>query len=159
MVENESSDNAGIRVRDLPPTRVAFYRATSLHPEREAFEVLLAWAKSQGLLDSPYRYRIFGFDDPCPVKDGDVYTYEVWLPVEDGVKASGDIGIKDFDGGTYAVLQTDLVHIGENWRRMSRWLHSSNIQLGPHQCLEETLSPPETPEEELRLDLYMPICH
>jgi len=157
MNRNGQNPLPAVRIRKLESTKVAYYRATGEQPEPEALKVLLGWAEDHGLAGSPYGCRIFGFDNPGPTRESRVYGYEVWLTVSDSAEASDPIGIKQFDGGEYAVLQTSLSRIGQDWKRLVQWRESSPYSSGPGPCLEEHLSRPITQEESMTLDLYLPI--
>ena len=146
-----------IRIVKLPPFRVAYYREMSEHPERDAWKVLNAWARDNNIAHEESQHSLFGFDNPGPSKGDPVYGYEVWMRVADDIAESGAIKIKDFPGGLYAVSRTYLPTIGENWQRLVKWCKKSRYRHGPHQWLEEHLSPPGTPQASILLDLYLPI--
>ncbi len=146
-----------IRIIRLPAFRVAYYRALSEHPEQDAWKVLNAWARDNNLMDGKTSSGLFGFDNPSPFKGNPIYGYEVWMRVAEGITESGDIKIKDFPGGLYAVTRTYLPTIGENWQRLVKWRKRSPYKHGSHQWLEQPLSPPGTPDNSILLDLYLPI--
>lgn len=149
----------GIKVlRYLEPMRVAYYRAMSRTPELDAWNKLHAWAEKNGLLQSSKPYRIFGFDNPGPSKTRSTYGYELWFTVELDTKGSEEIGIKEFPGGLYAVTGTTVAQIGDAWKHFVRWLKISKYRQGNHQCFEEILSPIGTEEDEIKIDLYLPIA-
>jgi len=150
-------NEAHIRIVTLKPARVAGCRAVGEHPERDAFNTLLSWAKDQGLAGRSDS-RFFGFDNPGPAKNKTEYGYEVWMTVGPDVRASGKIEIKDFPGGQYAVKQTSLPRIGDAWREIVAWCKQSPYAESSRQCLEEHLALPiDTPPESVLLDLYLPI--
>jgi AraC family transcriptional regulator len=157
-VNDLSSIPVDIRIIKLPAFRVASYRAMSKHPEKDAWKVLDKWAQENRLLNEATSSGLFGFDNPGPSKDKPVYGYEVWMRVGADVVESGDIKIKDFPGGLYAVTRTYLPTIGENWQRMVNWRKKSPYKHGSHQWLEQPLSPHGTPDDSILLDLYLPIA-
>jgi AraC family transcriptional regulator len=144
-------------LKKLSPMRVAYYRAISKTPERDAIDTLLAWADKKGLLIQSSPYRLFGFDNPPPGPENPVYGYEIWMTVSPKVKPSGKIKIKKFPGGHYAVTGTTVAGIQQAWRHFMAWLKISKYTEGTHQCLEEHLSPAGTPEESTQIDLYLPL--
>jgi AraC family transcriptional regulator len=156
-VNDPNATLVDIRIVKLPAFRVASYRAMSEHPEQDAWKVLNAWAGENNLMGEETQSGLFGFDNPGPSKGNPVYGYEVWMRVAEGITESGDIKIKDFPGGLYAVTRTYLPTIGENWQRIVTWRKRSPYKHGSHQWLEEHLSPPGTPENSILLDLYLPI--
>jgi AraC family transcriptional regulator len=154
MSENKTHLLTDIRTTEIGPCRVAYYRAVGKNPETAAWRVLSAWADENQLAGTSRR---FGFDNPGPSSDSPEYGYEVWIVVGDDIEGSGEVRIKNFEGGRFAVLRTDLSEIGRNWQRLMRWIRSSQFDAAPGQCLEESLSPPGTPEDSLILDLHLPI--
>ncbi|OAA30438.1 hypothetical protein AT15_10390 [Kosmotoga arenicorallina S304] len=153
---NKNTGLPDVRVIELKPMKVAYYRAESESPELDAWKVLLDWAEKEGLTELATT-RYFGFDNPSPSPGNSVYGYEVWVTVPEGCKPSGDIRLKDFSGGLYAVTSTYLPDIGENWKRLIEWVKASDYEFGTSQCLEETISPRKMPDEQTQFDLYCPI--
>ncbi len=149
-----------VRIVELEPMRVASAHAHSASPEHEAWTTLIAWAKPKGLLDDPDAHRIFGFDNPTPSPGSPNYGYEFWIVVGPDAEPEGEIKIKDFPGGLYAVTRCKGVqNIGPTWKRLVAWREESKYRYAHHQWLEEHIGPVDVPqdEEELVLDLCMPI--
>ena len=145
-----------VRLVELKASRIASYRAVGQHPESKALDVIRSWAKENGFLEKEDN-RIFGFDNPGPVRGKDTYGYEVWLTVGPDAKESEDITIKNFSGGLYAVVQTRLAEIGDSWKYLVRWCKTSKYLEDNRQCLEEHISSPGTPLDSFVLDLYLPV--
>jgi DNA gyrase inhibitor GyrI len=143
----------------LEPMRVASAHAYSASPEGDAWDKLVAWAGPKGLLEDRASHRIFGFDNPSPSPGSPNYGYEFWIEVGPEVEGEGEIKIKAFSGGRYAVTRcVGVPQIGETWKRLNTWIEDSSYQHGRHQWLEQNLSPGEAvPEEELVLDLCYPV--
>ncbi len=143
-----------VRIERLPAMRMAYLSFKGENPEGKALEVLLDWAKGQGLLEGG-DYRIFGYDN-CEPHPNHIYTS--WLTVGTEAKAEGDIQIKDFPGGLYAVTTVKGVeNITPTWRRLAAWCESSQYEHGCQQSLEEVLTLGVS-ESELRLDLYLSLA-
>jgi len=77
-----------------------------------------------------------------------------------GIEAEGEVKIRDFPGGLYAVTRIkDLNQIGRVWKELAVWQEDSKYKRGNHQWLEELLSPLDlTHIEDLIFDLYLPIA-
>lgn len=152
-------DELQVRIVELEPMRVASAHAYSATPEHDAWEKLIAWAEPKGLLEDRSSYRIFGFNNPSPSPGSPNYGYEFWIEVGPEVEAEGEVKIKSFSGGRYAVTRCKgVAQIGETWKRLNTWIEDSSYQHGSHQWLEQNLSPGEAvPEQELVLDLCYPI--
>ena len=149
-----------IRIIRLQPVKVAWYRAQSAGPEKDAWDVMRKWMGEQGLAGQ-FSTRYFGFNNPNPVPGNPVYGYEVWVTVMDEsivAEKSGPIGFKEFEGGLYAVTPTRLPDITEQWKQLCKWVETSGYTFGSHQWLEENIMVDEKSwDEDMQLDLYCPI--
>jgi DNA gyrase inhibitor GyrI/DNA-binding transcriptional ArsR family regulator len=151
----------------LEPMHVASVRAVSTTPERDAWSRMRAWAEPRGLLEDTEEHPVFGFNSPDPSPGQREYGYEFWIRVDPGTRPSGDVDIKEFDGGLYAVTTCKLKEeleseffqkegYLESWKNIVDWVKTSKYTMGKHQCLEKSHDPGAS-EDELVLDLYCPI--
>jgi DNA gyrase inhibitor GyrI len=150
-----------IRVVRLEPMRVASVRVISETPERDAWEKMRAWAESQGLLEDIDKHPVFGFNNPNPSPHQKEYGYEFWIRVEPNIKPEGEIEVKDFAGGLYAVTTCKLFGdpsgtVQEIWKKLWVWVQSSDYQWRRTHELEK-LQDPTASAAEMVLDLYLPI--
>ena len=156
-----------VKIVSLEPMRVASARVISETPENKAWEKMRAWAEPKGLLEDLKKHPVFGFNNPNPSPDRKEYGYEFWIRVEPDVEPEGDIKIKEFEGGLYAITTCKLKEeleskffqkegYLESWKKLVDWVKSSKYRYGKHQCLEKAHDP-NASEEELVLDLYCPI--
>lgn len=156
-----------VRIVKLEPMRVASVRAISTTPERDAWEKMRSWAEPRGLLEDIDKHPVFGFNSPDPSPGQKEYGYEFWIQVGPNIKPEGDIEIKEFKGGLYAVTTCKLKEeleseffknegYLESWKNIVDWVKSSKYKLGKHQCLEKAHEPGAS-EDELILDLYCSI--
>jgi AraC family transcriptional regulator len=151
-----------VRIEKLGPMRVAHTIAVSESPETDAWEKLTAWAKPKGLMDDIEQHKLYGFNNPNPSPGKKEYGYEVWVTVGDDIKPEGEIGVKEFEGGLYAVASITAQKgedIMEAWNKMCAWHKQSGYKPGKHQWLERSVSISgfDAPGG-LRLDLFMPIA-
>jgi len=149
-----------VRVVTLPPMRVAYFKAFSLHPEMEASSTLLEWAERVGFLSDPEAVRRFGFNNPPPWNNpGPDYGYESWITIPADIHPTGEIRVKQFPGSLCAVTTiARLADIGDAWEYLYRWVQRSQDYEHAHMDgLEEVLSPVGTPEEQLSFNLWLPI--
>ncbi len=156
-----------VKIVRLEPMRVASVQVIGTTPENDAWEKMRAWAEPKGLLDNLEKNPVFGFNNPNPSPDRREYGYEFWIRVEPDVKPEGDVKIKEFEGGLYAVTTCKLKEeleseffqkegYLESWKKIVEWVKSSKYRYGRHQGLEKAHDP-NASEEELVLDLYCPI--
>ncbi len=147
-----------VRIVELEPMRVAYALGFGTSPEPEAWEKILAFGRSKGVLEDPDKVRFFGFNNPDPSPGSPNYGYEQWMVVGDDVEPEGDVKIKDVPGGLYAVTQfKGLENIGKVWKQLVIWQEDSQYKVGHCPCLEELLTPVGTPPEEYVFNLWLPI--
>jgi DNA gyrase inhibitor GyrI len=148
-----------VRIVKLEPMTVASARAVGQSPEPQAWEELRAWAEPKGLLDDLDKHPVFGFNNPNPSPESKEYGYEFWISVEPGEKPEGDVEIKQFPGGWYAVTSCRLTgepNVLETWKLLWEWVQSSEYQWRRTHELERPKDP-TAPEDKLELELYLPI--
>jgi DNA gyrase inhibitor GyrI len=150
-------DAMEVSIVRLPALRVASAYGFGASPEEKAWEKLLEWARENNLLENE-GIRFFGFNDPNPSPGSPNYGYEQWMTVSPDIDASGEIKIKSFKGGLYAVTRCKLTHIGETWQALSEWCENSPHAFAHHQWLEECITPVGTPFDEIVMDLFLPIA-
>jgi DNA gyrase inhibitor GyrI len=157
-----------VRIVKLEPLRVAYTLGFGTSPEGQAWDQLTAWAKQKGLLKNLSAHRLFGFNNPDPHPGSPNYGYEQWMTVGPEVESQGDVDIKEFSGGLYAVTRCKGVSaIPTTWKQLVAWYEDSPYQRAHHQWLEECLNPQvnmlppsgvEPDYEQLVFDLYLPIA-
>ena len=145
-----------VRIVRLDPMRVAVSHGFGPSPEGIAWDKLRGWIKATGL--KPEEHRFFGFNNPDPSPGSPNYGYEQWIAVGTDVQPEGDITIKAFGGGLYAVTRCKLPQIGEAWKQLVAWRDDSQYKGGHHQWLEECISPIDTSFDDLVMDIYLPIA-
>jgi len=152
-----------VRIVKLEPMRVASFHGFGESPEDEAWNKLVAWAKPKGLLHDPQHHRIYGFNNPNPSPGSPNYGYEFWMVVGPEVQAEGDMEVKDFAGGLYAVTFCDVQGkpydtIPATWQKLVQWHEKSKYKRASHQWLEEHLHIESASKDAFNLNLYMPIA-
>jgi DNA gyrase inhibitor GyrI len=162
----DKMDKLEVRIEKLEPMRVASVRAISKSPEDEAWKKMRTWAEPRGLLDNVKKNPVFGFNNPNPSPGKEEYGYEFWIKVGKDVEPEGDIKIKEFKGGLFAVTTTPLKadpiysedghHFIGAWKRLGEWIKSSKYEFGDQHCLERAQDPGAS-EDDLILDLYWSI--
>jgi DNA gyrase inhibitor GyrI len=151
-----------VRIVNLVSTRVASVHAYGSQSEDLAWKKLEIWAKKKGFFEKPGDHRIFGFNNPSPSPGSPNYGYEFWIVVGDEIELEGEVDVKVFPGGLYAVLRWDgqgdpNETIPASWKELVKWREKSRYKSDKHQWLEEHLRPEKGEEVEFILDLYLPI--
>ncbi len=156
-----------VEIVQLDPMTVASVQAISKSPEDDAWKKMVAFAEPKGLLKDLKKNPIFGFNNPEPSKGKEEYGYEFWIRIDPDIKLEEGVTKKKFDGGLYAVTRCNLTKeiassylqehgMPESWANLHKWVESSGHKKGNHQWLEKSVNP-NKPDEDLLLDLYMPI--
>jgi DNA gyrase inhibitor GyrI len=148
-----------VHIERLEPMRVASVRVVSETPEREAWKKLREWAEPLGLLEDIDKNPVFGFNNPSPTPDRREYGYEFWISIGPDIEPEGEVRVKEFPGGLYAVTKCALLgdpNILETWKLLWEWILTSKFN---HRKTHELEKPqnPLSPEEDLILDLYLPV--
>ncbi|MHA1962191.1 MAG: GyrI-like domain-containing protein [Candidatus Thorarchaeota archaeon] len=162
-----SADDLSVRVVELKPMRVASVRAISKTPENDAWMKMRAWAEPKGFLKDPEKHPVFGFNNPNPSPGKEEYGYEFWIRIDAEIEPDGEVTAREFDGGLYAVTTCNLKEeieseffqnngYLESWKNLKDWVKSSKYKLRKGPCLERAHDPSAS-EEELVLELHMPI--
>ena len=153
-------DEFNVRIEHLEPMRVAYTTAFSESPELDAWNALVAWAKPKGLLNDLVNRRLYGFNNPDPTPGKAEYGYEVLITIDDDTEPEGEIKVREFPGGLYAVTSCrGASNITKTWQRFVEWCKASEYDFGRHQWLERHITLPDPEDlEAMELDLYMPIA-
>ncbi len=156
MAENELD----VRIVRLEPMKVASTYGFGSGPEMIAWDKMREFYHGKGFGSDGQTHRFFGFNNPNPAPGSPNYGYEQWITVDPEVQPTGEIKVKDFGGGLYAVTHCKLSHITDVWMQLAAWREKSPYRFGSHQWLEEIITDPLQQEidGEAEFDLYMPIA-
>jgi DNA gyrase inhibitor GyrI len=151
-----------VRIIRLEPMRVASVRVVSETPEVDAWGKLRDWAEPLGILQDDENHPIFGFNNPNPQPDIKEYGYELWIKVGSDVESEGEIVVKDYPGGLFAVTTCKLIedpsgrNILETWKSLWEWVKASKYKWRQVHELEKVHDPMAS-ETDIILDLYLHI--
>jgi DNA gyrase inhibitor GyrI len=157
-------NNLDVRIVKLDPMRVAAAHGFGAGPEPIAWDKLKAYMQYTHLMEDGQTHRFFGFNNPEPSPGSPNYGYEQWVTVGPDAQPEGEIQVKEFEGGLYAVTKTNLAEIGQTWQALFAWRERSPYHFGSQQWLEEVMTwdPIRTHDEmgpeNVWIDLYMPIA-
>ena len=145
-----------VKIVKLEPMRMISTYGFGQRPEDQAWDKLRAWLEQKGLMPDLKAHRFFGFNNPSPAPGSPNYGYEQWMTVGPEVVPEGDVRVKSFYGGLYAVTRCNLPVITETWKKLVVWREGSAYRPATHQWLEECLAP-FIPLEDMEFDIYLPI--
>ncbi|MGY5864145.1 MAG: effector binding domain-containing protein [Candidatus Thorarchaeota archaeon] len=156
-----------VEIVQLEPMTVASVQAISKSPEDDAWKKMVSFAEPKGLLKDLKKNPVFGFNSPNPSKGKEEYGYEFWIRISSDMKLEEGVEKKKFSGGLYAVTRCNLTKEAtssflhehgqlESWANLSEWFKTSGYKKGKHQWLEKSINP-NKPDEDLQLDLHLPI--
>ena len=154
-------ESLDVRIVTLEPIRVASAHGFGEGPETLAWDKLIAWAKARGLWMDGTPRRYFGFNNPNPMPGSPNYGYETWMTVGPEIETDGEIAVKEFGGGLYAVTRCVVKDPGNDiyatWQKLVGWVENSPYRHGTHQWLEEHLFTGDPDFQDFTLDLFMPV--
>lgn len=148
-----------VRIVRLEPMQIASAHGFGTQPEMQAWGKIFVFARGVDLKTR----RFFGFNHPNPAPGSPSYGYEQWITVPPEVQPDGEVEIKRFEGGLYAVTRCRLSHITEGWQQLVTWREDSPYKPAHHQWLEEALTPDsfisgESDMDAAVFDIYLPIA-
>jgi DNA gyrase inhibitor GyrI len=154
-----------VEIVRLAPMQVVSFYGFGREPEFQAAARMLAWAEPRGLYDEGTAHRVFGFNNPSPTAGSPNYGYEFWLEMKDGEAGTaipevhgGDVELKSFDGGLYAVARCrGVAAVPDTWRQLVTWLEDSRYTMSHSQCLEQHTGRIDGDIEALEFALYQAI--
>jgi DNA gyrase inhibitor GyrI len=151
-----------VQIVNLEPMRVICINGFGNSPETQAWEKMIAWAKTKGLWNDGKSRRFFGFNNPDPSPGSPNYGYDVWMTVDDSVQPDDEVRIINFPGGLYAVAHCPVTSPGDDipntWKMLVKWMEASRYKHASHQWLEEHIDPQNAAHgEKFTLDLFLPI--
>jgi DNA-binding transcriptional MerR regulator len=153
-----------VRIVRLPAMAIASYRAESETPENDCSKVFNKFVLENNLHKRD-GFRNFGFNNPSPSDGSPIYGYEMWVTVPDDLNVPKPFVKKQFSGGLYASISTQMNEIGERWKLLYDWC-KNNEQYDVDfslQCLEEcsmdfeTFISEQVKDNDKQLDLLEPI--
>ena len=101
---------------------------------------------------------MYGFNNPQPTSETSEYGYELWISVDAQACVPKGVGLKDVEGGVYAVISCRLgPELPQCWKTLLRWVHTSDRRWrrGVHE-LERVTNPLAAPADVV-VDLCLPI--
>ncbi len=124
-----------VRLVRLEKLRVASLHGFGTEPELQAWEKLADFAGARGYLEDMEHHRIFGFNNPDPTPGSPNYGYELWITVDPGVQVEGEVEIKEFPGGLYAVGRCEATGdpyevIPSVWQQLVMWREGKPVPGG-----------------------------
>ena len=151
-----------VRIEKLAEMRVAFVRHTGPYEQTdEAFERLMAWVRSRGLLSSSAVVFGIAHDDPTVTAPAKL-RYDAAIVIPKDVRVDGDVGAQTIRSGRYAVTthRGPYEALGDTYARLcGEWLPLSGRELQAAPALEfYRNSLEDTPPEQLLTDICMPLA-
>lgn len=158
-----------VRIIYLPPVTVASSHFIGENPEDVAGKILDEFIRKTKLQCIKPDLHVYGFNNPSPMAQQDIYGYEFWVTIPDDMDVPAPLIKKRFEGGLYAA---HCIKVGDfhEWRLLSEWVNHNDEYildirepLGMQGSLEEHLNAYtyyETRIEEAKfkqIDLLIPI--
>jgi DNA gyrase inhibitor GyrI len=159
LEEGSAMSELDVRIVEYGPMRVASVLGYGPSPEELAAEKMLAFLAARGLTFENVHW--YGFNNPDPSPGSPNYGYEVWATVGPDVEGEGEVTIKEIERRRYAVTRCEgLSTIGDVWRSLVLWFEESPYRKPAYwnECLEELLTPPDTPYEAYVFNLHLPVA-
>lgn len=150
-----------VEIKQMEPLHVAFVRHTGPYDRcGSAWEKLMTWAGSEGLVGAGTQFIGMCWDDP-EITPPERVRYDACVTIDRDVRPSGELGVQEIAGGPYAMTthfgpysEFDRTYV----KLIGQWAPRSGRELRPLPCLEFYLNSPEnTDPEDLVTDIYLPL--
>ena len=154
-----------VKVRRLAPATLAYIRHIGPYKGdtalfRRLFTQLFAWAGARGLVGSDPTHLSLFQDNPN-LTPAAKQRLEVALVVPAGTGPSGEIGIKNMEGGLYATARVRVLiqDYAAQWDALvADWLPGSGYQPDHRPGMEFYLNNPDTdPEGRYHIEMCLPV--
>ncbi len=150
-----------VEIKQLKPMHVAFMRHVGPYGEvgKTWDQFLTLMGKDGYLAGNPMMLGIC-HDDPEVTPPAKI-RYDACLAVNGDFDPTGEIGVQDVAGGTYAVATHvgPYSELGRTYAELlGQWIPRSGHELRDAPCFEVYVTDPQsTPAEELMTDIYAPL--
>jgi AraC family transcriptional regulator len=150
-----------IEIKSMEEMRVATARHVGPYPLiAEAFQRLHQLGAPAGLLRPGAKMLAIYHDDPETTPEHELRS-DAAITVADGAELPAGLGEASIAGGRYACATHVGAYagLGDAWARLlGQWLPASGERVGPGVWFEIYVNNPgDTPEPELRTELYVPL--
>lgn len=127
----------------------------------EAWDILLSWAKANGILNTSEKHRFFAHHNYNVRREGIKRWYIAMVTVDDEITIDDKRIKKDtLNGGNFVTCNTNFTKLPEAWEGAINWIGLNGLKINPKiKWLEEwyvqdsILSPVECPS----IKIYVPI--
>ncbi len=165
---NIRKNKMNVEVKYLPGYHVAYARVLEGYKQDKigkAFRKIMTWAGARDFINGNSLIIGISYDDP-KITHADKCRYDACITIPAGIKAEGEIGVKDIAPGKYAVYHAEWdfsdfgkKEFGRLWDDLYRvWLPESGYQPDDRDCFEIYLDNPETNSgKKVSVDICMPV--
>jgi AraC family transcriptional regulator len=154
---------ACVQLELMPVTRVAYVRSVGQYMANESmfldlYQRLFSWAASNDALSTKTQTYNFYSDSP-DITEGEKLQVLASITVDDAAKPAGDIGIKKYPGGMYAIARFKLTN--ETFKLAWQWLYDcwlpqSGLTLDDRVAFERSAGKTENAGEYI-VDIGVPV--
>ena len=151
------------RIENVPNMTVVYIRIISKYGEEELYTTswakLFQFAKEQNLLNSATESLGMSFDDPSITNDR--CRFYACISVNKKVKPQGEFGVKNIDGGLYAIftLKGSYSQLNDFYSAIIyEWLPNSDYKYRKGAMFEKYLNNPnKVAGDEILTEAYIPV--
>lgn len=150
-------------ITTVPATKVAFVRAFGAYGSEstgKAWDTVLRFASENHLLTHNTRLYGLSYDNPEISLENNC-EYHACISLEQGIKPTKEIGVKELKGGKYAVFtyKGSYAHFAAVYSLIFKeWLLKSTNELRDAEIFDRYVnSPMDTDTKDLLTEIYLPI--
>lgn len=160
IIIGDNTMNCTFEIKQIDPKKVIYYRHKGAYDQMgPSINKLMQWAFPRGLVKNPPSFGAIYLDDPNLTPTEKLQS-DIFLVVEEDVKADGEIGKQTIDGGLYAIglFEIAMSEFGDAWLAMCRLITEHGCQSIDGYHHEFYLNnPDEHPEKKHLVAIHVPV--
>ncbi len=152
--------NAKIEIKEFLETDIAYVTQIGVEGIEQAFDKVLRWGRSKGMLENPNTKIARIFHDSFKITDPDKVRMSICMFLDKEMKAEGEIGMDSIAGGKHIVSRFEITveEFEKSWSGLFIWMNENGYQKSAHDPFEIYHNNfNDHPEKKCIVDFCIPI--
>lgn len=152
--------NAKIEIKEMPEMKLAYITQIGVNGLDDAFEKIIRWARSKGLLAGDAANVVRIFHDSFKITDEDKVRMSIGVTVNNTIQPEGEIGLTTIEKGKNIVghFEIEPKDFERSWDGLFIWMNEKGYKKSdrfPFEIYHNNYK--EHPEKKCIVDLCIPI--
>ncbi|WP_281990033.1 AraC family transcriptional regulator [Aquimarina aggregata] len=152
--------NAKIEIKEFLETDIAYVTQIGVEGIEQAFDKVLRWGRSKGMLENSNTKIARIFHDSFKITDPDKVRMSICMFLDKEMKAEGEIGMDSIAGGKHIVSRFEITveEFEKSWSGLFIWMNENGYQKSAHDPFEIYHNNfNDHPEKKCIVDFCIPI--